>query len=136
MQTRTLAFTAAIALTLGLGIVVAQDAGRGAGRGGGRGRGGIPAPIKITIPAFGDGGVIPAKYGCANGQNPNVSPAIQFSGAPEGTQTYALILHDPDVAIGGGGGRGDRTGDRHSRTRRVHASWHASDGDRLLLEAR
>jgi len=94
--------TTAIAFTLGLGIVAAQDGGRG-GRGGGRGGrgGGIPAPLKITIPAFADGGAIPAKYGCSNGTNANLSPAIQWSGAPEGTMSIALILHDPDVAIGG-----------------------------------
>lgn len=84
-----------ITLTLGLGIVAAQ-------RGGGRGRGGgIPAPLKISIPAFADGAAIPAKYGCSNGTNANISPAIQWSGAPEGTASIALILHDPDVAIGG-----------------------------------
>jgi Raf kinase inhibitor-like YbhB/YbcL family protein len=88
--------TAAVTLTLGLGIVAAQDAGRG----GGRGRGGIPAPLKITIPAFAEGAEIPAMYGCANGKNPNLSPAIQWSGAPAGTASFALILHDPDVAIG------------------------------------
>src|ERR1700733_16109110 len=81
-----------ITLTIGLGIGAAQRGGRG---------GGIPAPLKITIPAFADGGAIPAKYGCANGTNANISPAIQWSGAPEGTATIALILHDPDVAIGG-----------------------------------
>jgi Raf kinase inhibitor-like YbhB/YbcL family protein len=98
--------TVAFALALSVGFADAQDAGRGggggrgAGRGGGRG-GGIPAPLKITIPAFGDGGAIPAKYGCANGQNANISPAIEWSGAPQGTATIALIMHDPDVAIGG-----------------------------------
>lgn len=66
----------------------------------GRGRGGPAAPIKITIPAFADGGTIPAKYGCANGTNGNISPAIQWSGLPEGTVTVALILHDPDLMIG------------------------------------
>src|SRR3984957_21311473 len=81
-----------VTLTLGLGIAAAQRGGRG---------GGIPAPLKITIPAFADGGAIPAKYGCAAGTNANISPAIQWSGAPAGTQTIALILHDPDVAIGG-----------------------------------
>jgi Raf kinase inhibitor-like YbhB/YbcL family protein len=86
--------TAAIVLALTSGVLTAQRGG------GGRGVG-IPAPIKITIPAFGDGGMIPAKYGCANGKNANLSPEIQFSGAPAGTQSFALILHDPDVAIGG-----------------------------------
>lgn len=91
----------AVTMVAGLGTLVAQDAGRG---GGGRGRGGrgggIPAPLKITISAFSDGGAIPAEYGCANGKNANISPAIEWSGAPAGTQTIALILHDPDVAIG------------------------------------
>src|SRR5580658_8853098 len=81
-----------VTLTLGLGIAAAQRGGRG---------GGIPAPLKITIPAFADGGAIPAKYGCSNGTNANLSPAIQWSGAPAGTMSIALILHDPDVAIGG-----------------------------------
>lgn len=98
--------TAAVALALSVGFAGAQDAGRGGGgggRAGGRGGrgGGIPAPLKITIAAFSDGGAIPAKYGCSNGTNANLSPAIQWSGAPDGTQTIALILHDPDVAIGG-----------------------------------
>jgi hypothetical protein len=38
---------------------------------------------------------------CAAGTNANISPAIQWSGAPAGTATIALILHNPDVAIGG-----------------------------------
>lgn len=100
-MTRVLSLGAlALACSLTVG---AQDAGRGGGRGGGRGRGGggIPAPLKITIAAFPDGGAIPGKYGCAAGTNANISPAIQWSGAPEGTATIALILHDPDVAIGG-----------------------------------
>ena len=85
--------TAVLTLTVATGIY-AQRGGRGGG-------GGIPAPIKITIPAFGDGGAIPVKFGCSNGKNANLSPEIQFTGAPEGTQSFALIMHDPDVAIGG-----------------------------------
>ncbi len=97
---RILSIVALASVTIaGLGTLAAQDGGRGRGRGG-RG-GGIPAPLKITIAAFPDGGAIPAMYGCANGKNANISPAIQWSGAPAGTETIALILHDPDVAIGG-----------------------------------
>jgi Raf kinase inhibitor-like YbhB/YbcL family protein len=102
MRLRRILIATAATLTLGLGIAAAQNAGRGGGgRGRGGGRGGIPAPLKITIPAFADGGAIPAKYGCSNGTNANLSPAIQWSGAPDGTMSIALILHDPDVAIGG-----------------------------------
>ena len=93
---KTFLLTTAALLTLALGVVWAQQGRGGRGRGGG-----IPAPLKITIAAFPDGGAIPAKYGCANGNNANISPAIEWSGAPEGTETIALILHDPDVAIGG-----------------------------------
>jgi Raf kinase inhibitor-like YbhB/YbcL family protein len=96
--TRILATTATVALALaGLSVGLAQNGG--GGKKGGRG-GGIPAPLKISIAAFTDGGVIPAQYGCAAGKNANLSPAIQWSGAPAGTETIALILHDPDVSIG------------------------------------
>src|ERR1700742_4855444 len=96
--TRILATTGLVgALALaGLSVGVAQNGGGGKkGKGGG-----IPAPLKITIPAFSDGGAIPAQYGCRANKNANLSPAIQWSGAPEGAQTITLILHDPDVAIG------------------------------------
>ena len=46
----------------------------------GRGRTGPPAPIKITIPAFPDGGAIPVKY--ANTPAGSISPAIEWSGIP------------------------------------------------------
>lgn len=86
--------TAAVALALSLGVADAQNAG-------GRGRGpGIPPPLKVTIPGFSDGGAIPTTYGCSAGKNPNLSPAIQWSGAPEGTQSFALILHDTDLQMG------------------------------------
>ena len=61
----------------------------------GRGRPGVPTPIKITIPAFPDGGLIPAKY--ANTPAGSISPAIEWSGVPEAAVTLALILHDADV---------------------------------------
>jgi Raf kinase inhibitor-like YbhB/YbcL family protein len=61
----------------------------------GRGRPAVPSPIKITIPAFPDGGLIPAKY--ANTPAGSISPAIEWSGVPETAVTLALILHDADV---------------------------------------
>ena len=54
---------AALTATLCLNVANAQRGG-----GGGRG-GGIPAPLKITIPGFSDGGAIPATYGCVGGKN-------------------------------------------------------------------
>ncbi|GLS02870.1 kinase inhibitor [Chitiniphilus shinanonensis] len=38
-------------------------------------------------------------YGCNGG---NTSPALKWQGAPAGTQSYALVLHDPDAPVAGG----------------------------------
>src|SRR5579863_7834590 len=75
-----------LTLVAGFGTMGAQEPERV-----GRGRPGIPTPVKIIIPAFPDGGVIPTKY--ANTPAGSVSPAIEWSGAPQATVTFALILH-------------------------------------------
>lgn len=71
-------------------------------KGGGKKGGGIQLPpmIHITISDFKDGGTIPSKYTCAAGPT-SPSPAITWSGAPANTQSYALIMHDPDPVLGG-----------------------------------
>lgn len=69
-------------------------------RGGRRGGFTLPPMIHISIPDFSDGGMIPSKYTCAAGQN-SPSPAINWTGAPANTQSYVLILHDPDPVLGG-----------------------------------
>lgn len=95
MEILRLLATVTVGAALSLGVVTAQNAGGRAGRGPG-----IPPPLKITIPGFSDGGAIPSTYGCSAGKNPNVSPAIQWSGAPEGTASFALIMHDTDLMLG------------------------------------
>jgi len=47
-----------------------------------------------------DGGRIPAKFTCAASPM-SPSPALTWSGAPANTQSYALIMHDPDPVLGG-----------------------------------
>ena len=79
-----------LTLIAGFGTMAAQEAEKA-----GRGRPNIPTPIKITIPAFPDGGTIPPKY--ANAPAGSVSPAIEWSATPAATVTFALILHDADV---------------------------------------
>ena len=32
----------------------------------------------------------------------NISPVLNWSGAPSGTQSYAMVLHDPDAPMDGG----------------------------------
>lgn len=67
------------------------------GRGGG-GRGGPPAVQTMTLitTAWPDGGMIPSRYTQAG---PELSPAIQWSGAPQGTTSFVLIFHDADTVV-------------------------------------
>jgi Raf kinase inhibitor-like YbhB/YbcL family protein len=58
----------------------------------------------VTIDAWPQGGAIPAEYafGVPGADEPvkpgaNRSPAIRWSDAPEGTKSFAIICHDPDV---------------------------------------
>jgi Raf kinase inhibitor-like YbhB/YbcL family protein len=90
--------TAVLAVVIGVVVTSAQEKGKG-GKGKG---GGIPAPLMVTLTGYSDGGAIPSKFGCSGGQNPNVSPAISWTGAPAGTMAFALILHDTDVALPNG----------------------------------
>ena len=39
-------------------------------------------------------------FGCTG---KNVSPALKWSGAPAGTKSFALLVHDPDAPTGGAG---------------------------------
>jgi Raf kinase inhibitor-like YbhB/YbcL family protein len=57
-----------------------------------------PRPgLTLTTPAFSDGGEIPARF---TQNDPNaVSPKLDWTSVPPGTVTFALILHDPDVAL-------------------------------------
>src|SRR5438045_9649027 len=43
-------------------------------------------------------------FGCSGG---NISPALGWSGAPEGTKSFALLVHDPDAPTGGAGWRSE-----------------------------
>jgi len=58
----------------------------------------------LTSPDISPGGTIAEaqvfnNFGCKGG---NVSPALRWSGAPAGTQSFALMVHDPDAPTGSG----------------------------------
>ena len=55
-----------------------------------------PPPIAITSPAFEPGAEIPAKYTCSGEDS---SPPLEWAAPPEGTQSFALIMDDPDAPI-------------------------------------
>jgi Raf kinase inhibitor-like YbhB/YbcL family protein len=54
-------------------------------------------PFSLTSSAFVESSVIPVRY---TGDGDNVSPPLAWSGAPSGTQSFALVLVDPDVPWG------------------------------------
>lgn len=51
-------------------------------------------PLKLTSPAFRNGGEIDTEYTC---EGKDASPELQWSGSPAGTKTFALIVDDPDA---------------------------------------
>ena len=50
--------------------------------------------FKITSPAFAPSGSIPSKYTC---EGSDTSPSLEWSDAPSGTKSFALIVDDPDA---------------------------------------
>jgi Raf kinase inhibitor-like YbhB/YbcL family protein len=59
--------------------------------------------MQLASPAFDEGARIPAKY---TGEGEDTSPAFEWSPVPEGTQSFALICHDPDAPVVSAGGYG------------------------------
>ena len=57
----------------------------------------VPMTMEIKSPAFSDGRKIALKYTC-NGEN--LSPALSWTGAPEGTKSFALVSDDQEVHNG------------------------------------
>lgn len=64
--------------------------------------------MKVSVKGFENGAPIPAKF--AFGQIPdeghfalsdNINPEISWSDAPDGTKSFAIICHDPDVPSSG-----------------------------------
>jgi Raf kinase inhibitor-like YbhB/YbcL family protein len=53
--------------------------------------------LTLTSPAFREGEQIPNRYTC---DGANESPPLAWSGAPEGTHGFALVVHDPDAPRG------------------------------------
>lgn len=52
--------------------------------------------MTLTSSAFQHHGKIPGKH---TGEGEDVSPALSWSNAPDGTKGFALICHDPDAPL-------------------------------------
>jgi Raf kinase inhibitor-like YbhB/YbcL family protein len=50
--------------------------------------------LTVTSPAFAANGEIPSVYTC---EGSDVSPPLAWTGAPDGTRSFALIVDDPDA---------------------------------------
>jgi len=53
--------------------------------------------IIATSPSFKDSSLIPMKHTC---EGEDSSPAITWSGIPEGTKSIAIVCDDPDAPLG------------------------------------
>jgi Raf kinase inhibitor-like YbhB/YbcL family protein len=56
-----------------------------------------PPPMGLTSSSFADGDVIPDKYSQVSPAP--VSPALAWTNAPPGTQSFAVVVDDPDTAL-------------------------------------
>ena len=84
-------------------------------------------PFTLTSQTFKDGTMMPRKVANKNAQNPNcvgdnVSPQLSWTGVPAGTNSFALLMEDPEgrggagvVGLGRAGtGGGEQQGRQHS----------------------
>jgi Raf kinase inhibitor-like YbhB/YbcL family protein len=86
--------TLTLALAVAITIAGAQQKGKGGGKGNGKGGPNLPPTIHLTVAGMTDGG----RYPTANAaQGP--SPALSWTVVPAGTQSFTILLHDPDPVL-------------------------------------
>ncbi len=52
--------------------------------------------LKIKSDAFDHHGAIPAKHST---EGEDIAPALEWSGVPDGTKAFAVVVHDPDAPL-------------------------------------
>src|SRR5881275_2540676 len=103
MRSMTMWLAAGAVSVASFGSVLAQPSqppapAGGQGRGAGARGGPATPPLIMTTTAWEDGGVIPDKYTMAAGASA-VSPALKWSQVPAGTQSFTLLMHDPEPVL-------------------------------------
>jgi Raf kinase inhibitor-like YbhB/YbcL family protein len=58
----------------------------------------VPATLALVSPSFEPDGTIPRRY-AGPGVGDNISPALSWSGVPEGTEQLVLIVEDADAPV-------------------------------------
>ena len=53
--------------------------------------------FQLNLSAWAEGGTVPTLHTC---DGANISPAVEWSGEPAGTQSFVLIMDDPDAPDG------------------------------------
>ena len=79
--------TALTVLTVGGALAQGPGAGK---------RGPAPPAFRVMNSSWTDGGEVPAKYSAVGG---STSPGLSWTNVPMGTVTFAILFHDPDVAL-------------------------------------
>ncbi len=52
--------------------------------------------LRLRSPAFSGHSRIPEKY---TGDGEDIAPALEWTGAPDGTAAFAVVMHDPDAPL-------------------------------------
>lgn len=68
-------------------------------------KGGLMAQTNLAVKseAFKNGEPIPSYYTCDNKELKNQpSPQLEWSKGPQGSKSYAIVVHDPDAPMAGG----------------------------------
>ena len=58
--------------------------------------------LRASSESFKDGGVIPMENVFSGCGGQNIAPQLSWSGAPDGTKSYAITCFDPDAPTGSG----------------------------------
>lgn len=84
-----------VVAVLAFTVTLALPQGKGGGKGAPKGPG-----MALSSPDFQDGGIIPDKFTQAVPMP--VSPRLEWTNVPANTESFVLIMHDPDNALNKG----------------------------------